>query len=123
MTDPHPNCGGAPVGFITDLDGVETASVIFAPVRGGGTAAQTPCQDAIHGDGDIRGTEIDAVGLDLVTFSSGNLAVPARRAWTIRKCCAASGSFTAPAAHPAPRPALLPTGLWTGPNRPSVDLA
>lgn len=43
------------------------------------TAAQIVCRDAIHGDGDDRGTEIDAEGMDLVTFYSRNLAVPARR--------------------------------------------
>ncbi|MGJ8544939.1 MAG: di-heme oxidoredictase family protein [Sulfitobacter sp.] len=43
------------------------------------TAAQDTCLGAIHGDGDARITEIDAEGLDLVTFYSRNLAVPARR--------------------------------------------
>jgi CxxC motif-containing protein (DUF1111 family) len=43
------------------------------------TAAQVACQAAPHGDHDDRGTEIDAEGLDLVTFYSRNLAVPARR--------------------------------------------
>jgi CxxC motif-containing protein (DUF1111 family) len=33
----------------------------------------------MHGDGDDRGTEIDAAGMDLVAFYSRNLAVPARR--------------------------------------------
>ncbi len=40
---------------------------------------QTDCINAIHGDGDDRGTELDAEGLDLVTFYSRNLGVPARR--------------------------------------------
>lgn len=43
------------------------------------TPAQHPCIKAPHGDGDARVTEIDAEGLDLVTFYSQNLAVPARR--------------------------------------------
>lgn len=43
------------------------------------TALQSECQQAPHGDGDDRGTEINAEGLDLVTFYSRNLAVPARR--------------------------------------------
>jgi len=43
------------------------------------TAAQLVCQNAIHGDGDDRVFEIDAEILDLVTFYSQNLAVPARR--------------------------------------------
>ncbi len=43
------------------------------------TNAQTACLDAPHGDEDDRGHEVDAEGLDLVTFYSQNLAVPARR--------------------------------------------
>jgi CxxC motif-containing protein (DUF1111 family) len=43
------------------------------------TQTQIICQDAIHGDGDDRKFEIDAEGLDLVTFYSRNLGVPARR--------------------------------------------
>lgn len=43
------------------------------------TKAQATCRAAPHGDGDTRGQEIDAEGLDLVTFYSRNLAVPARR--------------------------------------------
>lgn len=43
------------------------------------TAAQPDCLTAPHGDQDERGFEIDAEGLDLVTFYSRNLAVPARR--------------------------------------------
>ena len=43
------------------------------------TAAQSVCQDAIHGDSDDRVYEIDAEGLDLVAFYSRNLGVPARR--------------------------------------------
>ena len=43
------------------------------------TLAQTACQLAPTGDGDLRGTEIDGAAFDLVAFYSGNLAVPARR--------------------------------------------
>ena len=43
------------------------------------TEAQTDCRAAPHGDGDVRGQEIDAEGLDLVVFYSQHLAVPARR--------------------------------------------
>lgn len=43
------------------------------------TQAQKTCRSAPHGDNDERGFEIDAEGLDLVTFYSRNLAVPARR--------------------------------------------
>jgi CxxC motif-containing protein (DUF1111 family) len=43
------------------------------------SVAQTACRAAPHGDGDARGTEIDETGLDLVTFYSRNLGVPARR--------------------------------------------
>ncbi|MEL7218751.1 MAG: di-heme oxidoredictase family protein, partial [Pseudomonadota bacterium] len=43
------------------------------------TDAQSTCQAAAHGDGDDRVFEVDDEGLDLVTFYSRNLAVPARR--------------------------------------------
>lgn len=43
------------------------------------TEAQTDCRAAPHGDQDTRIHEIDDAGLDLVTFYSRNLAVPARR--------------------------------------------
>lgn len=44
------------------------------------TAAQVECREAIHGgDPEQGGFEIDAAGLDLVTFYSQNLAVPMRR--------------------------------------------
>lgn len=43
------------------------------------TALQEGCRAAPHGDGDARGTEVDRQGLDLVTFYSRNLGVPARR--------------------------------------------
>lgn len=55
------------------------SSPLFPAGAGECTTAQTLCQDAIHGDQDARGTEIDAEGMDLVTFYSRNLAVPARR--------------------------------------------
>ena len=42
------------------------------------TPAQKACQAAPHG-GDENGMEVDAEGLELVTFYSSNLAVPARR--------------------------------------------
>ena len=43
------------------------------------TEAQASCRGALHGDQDGRKFEIDQEGLDLVTFYSRNLAVPARR--------------------------------------------
>jgi CxxC motif-containing protein (DUF1111 family) len=52
---------------------------LFPAPAGDCTAAQTGCLAAPHGDGDIRGTEIDQANMDLVTFYSRNLAVPARR--------------------------------------------
>lgn len=55
------------------------SSPLFPAGAGECTDAQTICQTAIHGDGDARGTEIDAIGMDLVTFYSRNLGVPARR--------------------------------------------
>ncbi|GAA4216574.1 CxxC motif-containing protein (DUF1111 family) [Sagittula marina] len=52
---------------------------LFSSGAGECTAAQVDCQLTIHGDQDERGFEIDAEGLDLVTFYSRNLAVPERR--------------------------------------------
>ncbi len=52
---------------------------LFPAAWGECTEAQPDCRAAPHGDGDERGFEIDAEGLDLVTFYSRNLAVPARR--------------------------------------------
>ncbi|WP_375688622.1 di-heme oxidoredictase family protein [Pseudooceanicola sp. LIPI14-2-Ac024] len=52
---------------------------IFDAPWGDCTEAQTDCRAGPHGDGDDRGTEIDGPSLDLVTFYSRNLAVPARR--------------------------------------------
>lgn len=44
------------------------------------TAAQAICREALHGGNPEQdGFEIDDIGLDLVTFYSQNLAVPARR--------------------------------------------
>ncbi|MBU3028922.1 di-heme oxidoredictase family protein [Paracoccus marinaquae] len=43
------------------------------------TDAQIACINAPHGADDARGDEIDAEGMDFVTFYSQNLAVPARR--------------------------------------------
>lgn len=52
---------------------------LFPAAWGECTESQPDCRAAPHGDGDERGFEIDAEGLDLVTFYSRNLAVPARR--------------------------------------------
>lgn len=52
---------------------------LFPAHWGDCTPAQSVCKSAPHGDDDARGFEIDAEGLDLVTFYSRNLAVPARR--------------------------------------------
>ncbi len=52
---------------------------IFQAPWGDCTEAQAECRSAPHGDGDARIHEVDAEGLDLVTFYSRNLAVPARR--------------------------------------------
>ncbi|KAA9006098.1 di-heme oxidoreductase family protein [Histidinibacterium aquaticum] len=52
---------------------------IFTAPWGDCTAGQPDCRAAPHGDGDEREFEIDAEALDLVTFYSRNLAVPARR--------------------------------------------
>lgn len=57
---------------------------ISNPLHPGGwgecTLAQVDCRAALHGgDEEQEGFEIDDIGLDLVTFYSQNLAVPARR--------------------------------------------
>ncbi|WP_238987485.1 di-heme oxidoredictase family protein [Roseovarius dicentrarchi] len=52
---------------------------LFADPFGECTTIQDACQTAPHGDGDDREFEFDAEGLDLVTFYSRNLGVPARR--------------------------------------------
>ncbi|MVO15655.1 c-type cytochrome [Rhodobacteraceae bacterium CY05] len=52
---------------------------LFPDPWGDCTIAQADCRNARHGDGDTRVTEIDQPNMDLVTFYSRNLAVPARR--------------------------------------------
>ena len=57
------------------------ATPLFPDPWGDCTAAQADCRAAIHGgDPGQEGFEVDAEGLDLVTFYSRNLGVPARRA-------------------------------------------
>ena len=51
---------------------------LFADPWGECTEAQAGCRSGPHGDRDDRGFEIDDTGLDLVTFYSRNLGVPAR---------------------------------------------
>lgn len=64
--------------FVTDIG---IGSPLHPHGWGDCTPAQTACRDALHGNEPDRGRlEIDAEGLDLVTFYSRNLAVPARRA-------------------------------------------
>lgn len=55
------------------------SSPLFSAPQGDCTEKQAGCLAGPHGDGDARGTEIDAEGLELVTFYSRNLGVPARR--------------------------------------------
>ena len=55
------------------------SSPLFPAPWGDCTEAEAACRAAPHGDADDRGAEIDAQGLDLVTFYSRNLGVPARR--------------------------------------------
>ena len=52
---------------------------LFPDPWGECTEAQADCRAGPHGDGDDRLHEIDGEGLELVTFYSRNLAVPARR--------------------------------------------
>ncbi|MFZ5962603.1 di-heme oxidoredictase family protein [Thalassococcus sp. BH17M4-6] len=62
--------------FVGDIG---ISNPLFTAGSGDCTDLQADCRAAIHGDGDARGFEIDAEGLDLVTFYSRNLGVPARR--------------------------------------------
>ncbi|MBE1283974.1 MAG: thiol oxidoreductase [Rhodobacteraceae bacterium] len=62
--------------FLSDI-GISTPLHPFA--WGDCTANQHNCRGAPHGDADERVFEIDQTGMDLVTFYSRNLAVPARR--------------------------------------------
>lgn len=55
------------------------SSPLLAAAAGDCTIAQVACLAAPHGDRDVRVHEIDGIGLELVTFYSRNLAVPARR--------------------------------------------
>ena len=56
------------------------SSPLFPAAYGDCTDIQTACQTAPHGGDSARdGLEVDDQGLDLVTFYSQNLAVPARR--------------------------------------------
>ncbi|WP_120500702.1 di-heme oxidoredictase family protein [Roseovarius sp. EL26] len=58
---------------------VGISSPLYPAPYGECSDTQLQCQTAPHGDQDVRRFEIDAEGLDLVTFYSRNLAVPARR--------------------------------------------
>ncbi len=52
---------------------------LFPAAYGDCTDLQQACIKAPHGDKDVRGFEIDQIGMDLVAFYSRNLGVPARR--------------------------------------------
>ncbi|MEO1138924.1 MAG: di-heme oxidoredictase family protein [Pseudomonadota bacterium] len=58
---------------------VGISNTLFPSPWGECTARQSSCRSAKHGDNDARLFEISDDGLDLVTFYSRNLAVPARR--------------------------------------------
>ncbi len=62
--------------FVGDIG---ISNPLFTAGSGECTDLQADCLAATHGDGDDRIYEIDAQGLELVTFYSQNLAVPARR--------------------------------------------
>ncbi|RVT84196.1 c-type cytochrome [Rhodobacteraceae bacterium CCMM004] len=62
--------------FVGDIG---ISNPLFPAGSGECTDLQADCLAAVHGDGDVREFEIDAEGLDLVTFYSQNLGVPARR--------------------------------------------
>lgn len=61
------------------LGDIGISNPLFRAGSGDCTQAQETCLGGPHGDGDARETEIDREGLDLVTFYSQHLAVPARR--------------------------------------------
>lgn len=58
---------------------VGISSTLYPEPWGDCMEAQSDCRAAPHGDSDQRGVEIDDEALDLVTFYSRNLGVPARR--------------------------------------------
>ncbi len=62
--------------FVGDIG---ISNPLFTAGSGECTDLQADCRAAPHGDGDERLYEIDAEGLDLVTFYSRNLGVPGRR--------------------------------------------
>ncbi|MCX7561436.1 c-type cytochrome [Sulfitobacter sp. F26204] len=62
--------------FVGDIG---ISNPLFPAASGECTDLQADCLAAPHGDQDDRGFEINAEGLDLVTFYSRNLGVPARR--------------------------------------------
>ncbi len=62
--------------FVGDIG---ISNPLFAAGAGECTDLQADCMAAPHGDKDVRAFEIDAEGLDLVTFYSRNLGVPVRR--------------------------------------------
>nr|WP_319483262.1 di-heme oxidoredictase family protein [uncultured Cohaesibacter sp.] len=62
--------------FLRDIG---LSNPLFPEAWGDCTASQSDCRAAPHGDGDVRGNEVDQTGLDLVTFYSRHLGVPARR--------------------------------------------
>ncbi|WP_051371971.1 di-heme oxidoredictase family protein [Leisingera aquimarina] len=69
----HQQSAGA---FSGDI-GISTP--LFPAHAGECTDLQAACQSAPHGGADFRETEIDQPNMDLVTFYSRNLGVPARR--------------------------------------------
>ncbi|CUH51609.1 di-heme oxidoreductase family protein [Shimia marina] len=62
--------------FSTDI-GISTS--LFPAGHGNCTPLQEACVAGPHGDKDVRVFEVDDAGLDITTFYTANLAVPARR--------------------------------------------
>ncbi|MGH1357027.1 MAG: di-heme oxidoredictase family protein, partial [Thalassovita sp.] len=56
------------------------STTVFPDPWGDCTPLQTACRSAPHGDQDVRGTELDDIGLHLTTHFVASLAVPARTA-------------------------------------------
>lgn len=60
-------------------DDIGISTPLFPAGWGDCTRAQPDCRAAPHGDGDVRGHEIDGAALDTLVYYARNLAVPARR--------------------------------------------
>ena len=93
------------------------SSPLFPAPWGECTEFQADCRAAPHGDADDRGFEIDAEGLDLVTFYSRNLGVPARRDADDPAVLRGKGIFHATGCTSCHRPAFVTHRLADQPEQ------